>query len=144
MSIFGPPVAGIDAESLQKEIDGYTAEINKQAKAVMKLQKAKHKCDESEAKNATNMKAAEDDLANFLLVYGNIPGLPDKPENKKQKKDYKTRFGTLSSAIRDLTVQKMNLSVDCGKVRRKEETAESLQKGMEAGLEEFKKRYNLA
>jgi hypothetical protein len=143
MSIFGPPFAGIDAESLQKEIDGYTAEINRQAKAVMKLQKAKHKCYENQAKNATNMTGAEDELADFLVVYRNVPGLPNTAQNEQQKKDYEKSFETLSKAIRDLTVQKMKLSVDCGKVRRKEETAESLQRGMEAGLLEFKKRYKL-
>jgi predicted nucleic acid-binding Zn-ribbon protein len=143
MSFFGPPAAGVDAESLQKEIDGYTAEINKQAKAVMKLQKNKHKCDEKEAKNAINMTDAENELAHFLSVYGKVPGLPNTPENKKQKQTYEKKFEKLTKEIRGLTIDKMSLSVDCGIVRRQLESAESLQRGMEAGLLEFKKKYKL-
>jgi hypothetical protein len=133
MSFFGPPAAGVDDASTQKQIKSYLAEINKQKKAVLNLQKRNHACDEKERTNATRLADAKAHLAQFEKDWDSVKNTP-KYKKKKEK---------LDAEIAKLTIEEMNLSVDCGILRRQLSLAESLQEGMENGLEKFKKKYNV-
>lgn len=133
MSFFGPPAAGVDDASTQKQIDSYLAEINKQKKAVLNLQKRNHACDEKERTNATRLADAKAHLSQFKTNWDSVKNTP-KYKKKKEK---------LNAEIAKLTIEEMNLSVDCGILRRQLSLAESLQEGMENGLDKFKKKYNV-